>query len=131
MIAGYSLRGMRRRMKGRGEGNLAVREREGRGKSAMIRSLLSSVFPATQKILEVGPLPKDGDHELTNNDRPVSLLPTASKICERIALNQLISYMNKNNRLTEHRSGNKAMHSCETFNVLMTDKTLEAIDLKN
>ena len=86
------------------------------------RSLLSSVFPAAWKISEVVPLPKDGDHELANNNRPVSLLPAASKVCEWIALNQLTSYMNKNNRLTEHQSGNKAMHSCETHNVFMTDK---------
>ena len=66
------------------------------------RSLLSSVFPAAWKISEVVPLPKDGDHELANNNHPVSLLPAASKVCERIALNQLTSYMNKNNRLTEH-----------------------------
>ena len=92
------------------------------------RSLLSSVFPAAWKISEVVPLPKDGDHELTNNNRPVSLLPAASKVCERIALNQLTSYMYKNNRLTEHQSGNKAMHSCETLNVFMTDKALEAMD---
>ena len=72
------------------------------------RSLLSSVFPATWKISEVVPLPKDGDHELANNKRPVSLLPAASKVCERIALNQLTSYMNKNNRLTKHQSGNKS-----------------------
>ena len=38
--------------------------------------------------------------------------------------------MNKNNRLTEHQSGNKAMHSCETLNVFMTDEALEAMDLK-
>ena len=94
------------------------------------RSLLSSVFPAAWKISEVVPLPKDGDHELANNNRPVSLLPAASKVCERIALNQLTSYMNKNNRLTEHQSGNKAMHSCETLNVFMTDKALEAMDSK-
>ena len=58
---------------------------------------------------------------------PVSLLPAASKVCERIALNQLTSYMNKNKCLTEHRSGNKAMHHCETLNVFMTDKALEAM----
>ena len=95
------------------------------------RSLLSSVFPAAWKISEVVPLPKDGDHELANNNRPVSLLLAASKVCERIALNQLTSYMNKNNRLTEHQSGNKAMHSCETLKVFMTDKALEAMDSKN
>ena len=55
------------------------------------RSLLSSVFPAAWKISEVIPLPKDGDHEIANNNRPVSLLPVASKICERVALNQLIN----------------------------------------
>ena len=92
------------------------------------RSLLSSVFPVAWKTAEVVPLPKNGDHEMANNNRPVSLLPATSKVCERIALNQLSSYMNKNNRLTEHQSGNKAMHSCETLNVFMTDKALEAMD---
>ena len=94
------------------------------------QSLLSSVFPVAWKTAEVVPLPKDGDHEMANNNRPVSLLPATSKVCERIALNQLSSYMNKNNRLTEHQSGNKAMHSCETLNVFMTDKALEAMDSK-
>ena len=94
------------------------------------RSLLSSVFPVAWKTTEVVPLPKDGDHEMANNNRPVSLLPATSKVCERIGLNQLSSYMNKNNRLTEHQSGNKAMHSRETLNVFMTDKALEAMDSK-
>ena len=33
------------------------------------------------KISEVISLPKHGDHEIPNNNRPVSLLPAASKIC--------------------------------------------------
>lgn len=53
-------------------------------------SLLFSVFPASWKISEVVLLPKDGDHELANNNRPVSLLPAMS---ERAALNQFIAYM--------------------------------------
>ena len=36
------------------------------------RSLLSSVFPAAWKISEVIPLLKDGDHEIPNNNQPVS-----------------------------------------------------------
>ena len=72
---------------------------------------------------------KEGDHEIANNNRPVSLLPVASKVCERVALNQLATYMN-NRRLTEHQSGNKKLHSCETLNVMMTDKVLEAMDSK-
>ena len=91
------------------------------------RSLLSSVFPVAWKTSEVVPLPKDSDHKMANN-RPVSLLSAASKVCERIALNQLTYYLNKNNRLTEHQSGNRAMHSCETLSVFITDKALEAMD---
>ena len=67
------------------------------------RSLLSSVFPVAWKISEVIPLPKDGDHEIPNNNRPVSLLPAASKICERVALNQLMTYMTTKRRLSEHQ----------------------------
>ena len=66
------------------------------------QSLLSSVFPAAWKISEVIPLPKDGDHEIPNNNRPVSLLPAASKICERVALNQLMTYMTNKKRPSEH-----------------------------
>ena len=44
-----------------------------------------------------------------------------SKICERVALNQLIAYIKNKKRLTEHQSGNKAQHSIETLNVMMTD----------
>lgn len=32
--------------------------------------------------------------------------------------------------VTEHQSGNKKLHSCETLNVMMMDKALEATDAK-
>ena len=92
--------------------------------------MLSSVFPSDWKISEVTPLLKEGDHEIANNNRPVSLLPVASKVCERVALNQLTTYMSNKKRLTEHQSGNKKLHSCETLNVMMTDRALEAMDVK-
>ena len=56
-------------------------------------SLLSSVFPQAWKISEVIPLLKEGDHEVANNNRPISLLPAASKVCERVALNQFTQFM--------------------------------------
>ena len=59
------------------------------------RSLLTSVFPSAWKKSEVVPLLKEGDHEIANNNHPVSLLPVASKVWERVALNQLATYMNK------------------------------------
>ena len=41
-------------------------------------------------------------------------------------LNELISYLNKNNRLTEHQSGNKAIHSCCCDQVGDVDISLES-----
>ena len=41
-----------------------------------------------------------------------------------------MAYMKGRKRLTEHQSGNKAQHSTETLNVMMTDKFLEAMNNK-
>ena len=73
----------------------------------MNRSLLSSVFPSGWKISEVTPLLKEGDQEVANNNRPVSVLPVASKVWERVALNQLTTYMINKEMLSKHQSGNR------------------------
>ena len=85
-------------------------------------SILTSTFPDNWKEAEVIPILKDGDHEKAANNRPLSLLAVASKVLERIVLNQFSAYLTKNNRLTSHQSGNKKAHSTETLNILLTDK---------
>ncbi len=73
---------------------------------------------------------KDGDHEIADNNRPVSLLIAVSKICERVVLNQLTDYMSQRKRYTEHQSGNRKLHSTETLNVFITDQILQSMDRK-
>ena len=90
-------------------------------------SLMASVFPEKWKESKVIPLLKEGDHETANNNRPFSLLPAVSKIRERAALNQLMEYMS---RLTIYQSGNKKLHSTETFNIFITEMIFGAIDSK-
>ena len=94
------------------------------------RSLLTSVFPFAWKESVVIPILKEGDHEVANNNRPVSLLPALSKICERAALNQLTECTTHQNSLTEHQNGNKKKHSTETLHIFMSDMILEAMDRK-
>ena len=94
------------------------------------RSLLTSVFPSAWKESVVIPILKEGDHEVANNNRPVSLLPALSKICERAALNQLTEYTTRKNCLTEHQNGNKKKHSTETLHIFMSDMILQAMDQK-
>ena len=40
---------------------------------------------------------KEGDHEVANNNRPISLLPILSKLAERVALGQFESENRKHN----------------------------------
>ena len=95
------------------------------------QSLLSSVFPVgVGKYLKSFHFQKMGIMRYQIIIDQSSLLPAASKICERVALNQLMTYMTTKRRLSEHQSGNKKLHSCETLNVMITDKALEAMDAK-
>ena len=76
----------------------------------IVNSLLqSSIFRNEWEFAETIPRirDKEDNHEIANNNRPVSLLPAASKICERIVLNQLTEYLTIKKRLTTHQSGNK------------------------
>ena len=93
-------------------------------------SLTSSVFPSAWKMAEITPIPKEGDHKQANNNRPISLLPTLSKVCEKVVLNQVVSYLDINKRLSTEQSGNKKYHSTETSLIETTDTFLHAIDKK-
>ena len=93
-------------------------------------SFTSNTFPTAWKIAEVVPHVKNGDSEVASNNRPISLLVTNSKICERIVFNQLSNYLEEHNRLTSHQSGNKCKHSTESVHLLVTDHILNAIDEK-
>ena len=92
-------------------------------------SLLTACFPNVWKIAEVKPIHKEGDHEIANNNRPISLLPILSKVCERVAHNQLMEYLTSKDRLSTKQSGNKEKHSTET-SVIQT-MILSAIDKKS
>ena len=41
-----------------------------------------------------------------------------------------MTYMTTKRCLSKHQSGNKKLHSCETLNVMIINKALEAMDAK-
>ena len=51
--------------------------------------LENNIFPGSLKLADVKPVHKKGDTTYTGNFRPISLLPTLSKIFERIICDQL------------------------------------------
>ena len=78
---------------------------------------------------EVTPIPKEGDHEKPNNSRPVSLLLTFSKVCEKVALNQFMAFLESKQSLSTEQCGNKRFHTTETSLIETTTSViLEAMD---
>ena len=72
------------------------------------RSLAEGVFPNSLKVAKVIPIFKTGERESLNNYRPISVLPSFSKILEKIVYIQLINYFNYYNLLTPAQFGFRA-----------------------
>ena len=64
-------------------------------------SLTNGIFPKKLKIAKlISVLKKDDEHDI-NNYRPISLLPTISKVFERVVHTQLFQYFTDNNLLLQ------------------------------
>ena len=83
--------------------------------------LETGIFPDVLKISKVKPLYKKGESCCFNNYRPISLLPTISKIFERVMLSQLYSYFNINNLLSEQQYGFRSQHSTELADYIIKE----------
>ena len=58
------------------------------------------------------------------------MLTVASKICEKVALQQFSNYLQRNGLLNKHNSGNRKYHPIETLNIMISDFLLDAMDNK-
>ena len=90
--------------------------------------LLTGIFPDLLKIAKVKPLFKRGDVCQLNNYRPISLLPTISKVFERVIYSQLYTYFSENNLLSEQQYGFRAQHSTELASVKLVDNIITQMD---
>ena len=69
------------------------------------RSLLSGIVPLQLKIAKVNPIFKSGDNQIFSNYRPISILPSISKILEKIMYTRLFDFVTKNEILSPHQYG--------------------------
>ena len=81
-------------------------------------SLQEGLFPDELKIANVIPLYKCDDPKLFNNYRPVSVLPSVSKVFEWIMYNRLVAYLNEYRILFSYQFSFRKQHS--TYVALMT-----------
>ena len=78
------------------------------------RSIVEGVLPAEWKVASVTPLFKSGDILDTNNYRPVSILPTVSKLAERVVCDQLMCYLTSCSIICPEQHGFRPAHSTES-----------------
>ena len=67
--------------------------------------LTTGIFPDAFKVAKIIPIFKKGDSSLLVNYRPISLLPTISKVFERVIHDQMYEYFNNFNLLAEQQYG--------------------------
>ena len=90
--------------------------------------LESGILPDSLKIAQIIPLYKKGNVNYITNYRPISLLPTLSKVFERVIFNQLYTYLDHNNLLSEQQYGFCTNHSAELADIKLVDYIVHEID---
>jgi exonuclease III len=93
-------------------------------------SFSAGKVPDLLKIAKVCPIHKDGAKNDFSNYRPISLLPSFSKIFEKLVFIRLVKYLDKMNILSPSQYGFRAHHSTSMALLDLYDKISLAIDDK-
>ena len=91
--------------------------------------LNSGQFPSELKISLVKHLFKNGDPAVFTNYRPISLLPSMSKIFEYAIFHQLFDYMSINNLITIEQFGFRTGYSTEFAAIQLVVHLTKQIDM--
>ena len=90
--------------------------------------LQTGIFPDNMKLAKVIPIYKKGDSSNMSNYRPISKLPSISKIIERIVFNQLNTYFHKHKLLNTNQYGFRSKHSTELAALHVVDEVINDLD---
>ena len=94
-------------------------------------SFKQSTFPRRLKIAKVIPLLKSGPRKNLDNYRPISILPTLSKIFERVAYEQLAEYLEKNELIVSAQFDFRRRSNTDLAVTVFTDGIKRSIDQGN
>ena len=84
------------------------------------KSMISGIFPTRLKYATIKPIFKNGDKKNVANCRPISILPSFSKILEKIMYIRLMNHLETNNILAVEQFGFRTSSSTEqaSFNFI-------------
>lgn len=92
------------------------------------QSLATGIFPDPLKIAKVIPLYKKGDRTSLDNYRPISILPSISKIFERVMFNQINTYFSSHNLYYNGQYGFRDKHSTQLAALELIDRISQELD---
>lgn len=97
--------------------------------SHLINSIISTgIFPSIFKIGIIHPLFKKGDKQIISNYRPITLISNIAKIIEKILKIRFVSYLEKNNLLSQRQFGFRNGKSTEDAIHLLTTKVYKNLE---
>ena len=91
-------------------------------------SFRCGIFPDQLKIAKICPVFKDGKHDSFQNYRPISVLPSFSKIFEKVAYQRIESYLNFKSIINDNQFGFRSNHSAYMAVLDLYEKVSRAID---
>ena len=91
-------------------------------------SFQTRTFPSIWKTAKVIPLFKKDDKQNASNYRPISILPTISKILEKAVHTQFYAYLTENNLISPNQFGFRLKSSTVTAASQLSDKILHSMD---
>ena len=93
------------------------------------KSIASGHFPSSWKSATVKPVYKGkGSPSDIKNYRPISLLPCASKIFEKLIFARIYEHITKNALLTDKQSGYRPGHNTQLQLIYLTNKLYKSLD---
>ena len=96
--------------------------------SLINRSMMSGVFPDIFKIAKVCPIHKSGSKQNPGNYRPISVLPSLSKVIEKTLHKRLVNFLENSKQLCANQSGFRAKKSTIDALVNTVEKIRKCLD---
>ena len=95
------------------------------------QSLNTGIFPERLKLAKITPVHKKDDVYSLGNYRPISILPSISKVFEKAVFDQLYSYFSQNAYFCKNQYGFRKQHSTEHAILELVDRITLELDNGN
>ena len=92
------------------------------------KCLVTGQFPSQLKLAKVYPIYKSDAKVDPSNYRPISILPTVSKLLLKHINKHLMGYLNKHKLIHQNQSGFRQKRSLQTALVKLIDRWMDCID---